>query len=99
MIKTTFNIRIRYPLSLVKFILIVFLLSFHSVLIYFSGERVDFVLEASNKPKPYRVLVESNCTRTIGLAKLLYNSTLPGKEPLQIFPQTQAIKTTKVLLL
>ncbi|XP_073981277.1 uncharacterized protein isoform X2 [Rhodnius prolixus] len=48
----------------------------HTNVIHISeGERADFVLDASKKPDTYFIKVKSNCSSTVGVAKIVYNFT------------------------
>ncbi|XP_014282533.2 uncharacterized protein [Halyomorpha halys] len=71
-----------------------------SVIKIAQGERMDFILEASNEPQTYLALVESNCTESFGLAKIRYNSTLnvPGSKNVpQYIPQTESFPINRLV--
>ncbi|CAH1400511.1 unnamed protein product [Nezara viridula] len=69
-----------------------------SVIKIAQGERIDFILEASNEPQTYLAQVESNCTESFGLAKIKYSTTLNGaKHVPQHIPQTESFPINRLV--
>ncbi|XP_014240570.1 laccase-2-like isoform X2 [Cimex lectularius] len=61
------------------------------------GERFDFIMDASKEGGEYKLEVRSNCTKSIGVAKFIYNTTVDEMmESESIEPMTGTVQTSLV---